>query len=192
MRYFKMLSVAAVALIAAMALTATASATQLTTSGEAVYTGEIKAESISGSVVLHGLVDISCDSGGWGSVKQHGASTTVTGPVENWAFSNCNQDVTINKPGALEVHTDAFGNGIITSSGTEITVVITSTGVTCTYTTNETVIGTLTDTDATKGNAILDADSSKVPRTGGSFFCGSSGELTGTYKITTPSTLYVD
>lgn len=93
----------------------------------------------------------------------------------------------------MSLHFDeSTGNGIVTSSGAEVEVQVTSAGITCIYSTNNTQIGILTDSAATSGTATMHANSSAVPRTGGSFFCGSSGVLTGSYTITSPEALYFD
>ena len=62
--------------------------------------------------------------------------------------------------------------------------------MTCIYTTNNTDIGVLAGSKTE--NARAHVSSAQVPRTGGSALCGSTGTLTGQYKITTPSTLYGD
>lgn len=192
MRYVKMLGLMAVAAIAITALAATASATELTSSGSKVYTGKIEAQSEGGGVTLHGPASITCNSGGSGSVEKHGSSIPVSGPVESWAFTNCpnSMHAIIKKAGRLEVHPyEPAGDGTVTSTGAEVEVKDTNTGINCIYTTNETFLGVLTGNK--EGKATLHVDTQKVPRTGGSIFCGSSGELTGSYWVTGPEPLWV-
>jgi hypothetical protein len=114
----------------------------------------------------------------------------------------------------LEAHTDSTDPSggtfaILTSSGAEVTIVDTAFGVTCVFTTSNTEVGTVTNsthlqkthehataTDpkapATATTATIHVDTSKIPRTGGSIFCGSSGEWTGTYTVNTPDYLDYD
>lgn len=195
MKYVKMLGLLAVAAAAMMAFAATASATTLTSPAGVSYTGEIHAES-EGATTLDGPSDITCNNSTVsGHVEKHGAEVTASGKLTTLDFTNCNQHVTVKKAGELIAHTDdpkkADGNAILTSVGAEVEVVITGLGITCVYSTaaTGTVVGTLTG--STTKHATLDIDSSPIPRTGGSFFCGSSAEWTGNYTVTTPSTLYV-
>jgi len=155
----------------------------------ASYTGPIKAES-EGALELHGaFATVKC-----GSSTLEGAVETFTaskagGKVSSLTFGECNYPVTVLKPGSLEIHAGGSTRGTVTSSGAEITIQ-TSVGD-CIFTTNGTDVGTLTDSTATGGNATLDINSASIPTSGGNFFCGSSGTWTGSYKVTTPSTLYV-
>jgi hypothetical protein len=193
MKYAKMLGLLAVAAAAFMALVGTASATTLTSPTGTTFTGSIHAVSENGHVKLHSpLSTIECNSTVQGEVKTHGSGVTASGPITSLLFTECTNEntVTVKKAGTLEVHWTSGYNGTLTSSGAEIEVYSHSFGGSCIYTTNATDIGTITGgTEAT-----LDIDSAAIPRTGGSlgFFCGSSGEWTGNYKVTTPHTLYVD
>jgi hypothetical protein len=188
MKYVKMLGLLAVAAAALMAFVGTASATTITSSAGATPT--IEAESTNGK--LHGaFITVECSkSTVKGAVEQHGAGVTAKGNISNLTFTGCNYATTVIKAGSLEVHgTSTTGNGTLTSTGAEIKI-HTSVGE-CIFTTSATDIGTLTGSNVTKGNAVLDIASSSIPRTGGSFFCGSSGTWTGTYTVTAPSTLEV-
>jgi hypothetical protein len=184
-----------VAAIAAMALASSASATILTSPEGTTYTGELQAEAI-GALVVHNnsFSSYTCGtSTASGKVEAHGASTTVSGLLASWTLGNCNKEVKVLKLGKIEIHTEkesSNGNGIVTASGTEVTIFDGSTD--CIYTTNNTYLGVLTGSNTTGGNAKLLISSAAVPRTGGSVFCGTSGTLTGEYKITSPSTLYID
>lgn len=195
MRYIKMLGLAAVAVIAMMAVAATASATTLTSPTGTTYTTTVEAEDEGGGVTLHGTGQITCASGGWGTIEQHGSSSIVSGTVNEWEFSNCpnSMHATVLKPGKLEVLTGESANiGTVTSTGAEVQVTDTNVGITCIYTTNTTDIGRLTDSHKTSSTATLEIQTQSVPRTGGSIFCGTSGSLTGNYVITTPDALYID
>jgi hypothetical protein len=104
-------------------------------------------------------------------------------------FGECgNNHVTVKNPGTLEVHAvSPTGNGTLTSSGAEVSINVTALGLTCVFTTNNTHIGTVT----TGEHATMHIDSAAIPRTGGSIFCGSSGEWTGSYKVTHPTNLSI-
>lgn len=191
MRYIKMLGLVAVAAAAMLAFAAAASATTIMSSGSP-YTGKIAAEILGGGVQLHGVETFTCQTSvGEGTVEEHGSSITAKGKVSGWDLTDCNSnvDLAVFKTGELEVHATSKGNATVTSSGVEIQVTNTSMGLTCIFTTTNTHIGTLKGNES--NNARLELESAEVPRTGGSIFCGSSGEITGEYEITTPSSLYV-
>lgn len=184
MKYVKMLGLLAVAAAALMAFAATASATTLTSPAGTTYTSTIKASA--GETTLHGVVTITCKSSATeGSVEQHGTNVTAGGKIKSLTFAECGENhVTVKNAGSLEVHS----SGRLTSTGAEISINVTSLGLTCVFTTNATDVGEVTSGTTAK----LDIDSVKIPRTGGSIFCGSSGEWTGSYTVTTPDTLIVD
>ena len=193
MKYMKMLGLLAVAAAALMAFAATASATTVTSNGSS-YTGTIEAES-EGATTLDGVADITCNNSTVkGSIASHGDTVTAEGPIEEekLTFTSCNQHVTVESEGSLIAHATSNGNGTLTSNGAAVVVVITSLGLTCEFTTSNTDIGTLTGSKTTGGHATLDIESSAIPRTGGSFFCGSSAKWTGSYTVTAPSSLNLD
>lgn len=174
----------------AVALTAFPGSASATYVGStAGWTPTIHASS-EGATTLHGVVDITCsESTVEGAVESHGAGVTVSGNISNLTFSKCvNNHVTVLKAGSLEIHTAGGVNGTVTSSGTEISVQVTSLGITCVFTTNGTHAGTLTG----GAPATLHIDSASITRTGGSIFCGSSAEWTGSYIVDSPSGLWVD
>jgi hypothetical protein len=186
MKYVKMLGLLAVAAAALMAFAGTASATSVTSSAGSTPT--IHAES-EGATTLHGVVDITCQkSTVGGAVESHGSGVTVKGNIGTLTFTECgNNHVTVKNKGSLEVHgTATTGNGTLTSSGAEISIQVTSLGITCVFTTSNTHIGTYAASTST-----MTIDSASIPRTGGSVFCGSSGEWTGSYKLTSPSGLEI-
>jgi hypothetical protein len=190
MKHVKMLGLLAVAAAALMAFAGTASATTLTSPAGTAYTSTIKATSTHSS--LHGsFISVTCThSAVEGKVETHGAGVTAGGKISSLSFGGCNYAVTVKKTGSLEVHyaNSGGGTGTVTSTGAEIAI-HTSIGE-CIFTTSATDIGYLVG--STTKHATLEIGSAAIPRTGGSFFCGSSGEWTGDYTVTTPSTLYVD
>ena len=185
MKYVKMLGLLAVAAAALMAFAGTASATISSSTGE---TPTIEATGV--NTALDGaFTTVTCShSAVKGTVNAHTA-TTASGPISTLDFTGCNYPVTVTTPGSLEVTTVApTGNGTLTSSNASVSI-HTSVG-TCVFTTNKTHIGTVTGSITTGGNAVLDI-TGKIPRTGGNFLCGSSGQWTGSYTITHPSTFNV-
>ena len=182
MRYVKRLGLLAAAAAAMMAFAGVASATTLTSPAGTTYTSTIKLTSTNSQ--LHGsFVSVSCTHSTMeGKVEKHGSGITVgfRGSVN---FSGCNYPVTVRLGGSFEMH-GFFSR--FTWTGGEFSI-HTSIGE-CIFTTNGTDIGQFTGGTPAK----LDIDSVAIPRTGGSFFCGSSGEWTGSYTFTTPGTLLVD
>ena len=198
MRYIKMLSLAAVAAAALMAFVGagTASATELYSSGGTLGSGTtVHAELEAGTeaILEAGFGTINCDkSSVQGKTSTAGSSSsTVSGPVSVLAFSECTGDtVTVLKTGSLEIHHIAgTHNGTLTSSGAEVTVINHDTGGThCIYKTENTDIGTLTG--STTKDAILHADATLI-RVPTSFLCASEATWKATYKITSPTPLWV-
>ena len=182
------------------ALTGPASATVVTSPSGTPYTSTIKAAS-EGTTTLHNSslgVSVSCKkSTVEGKVESHGTGVTVKGNVSSLTFGECGADtVTVLKTGSLEIHEGQGGNhidGTLTSVGAEITIKNGATGVSCTYTTGTgTDIGTLTGSGTTGKTATLDIESATIPRTGDSILCGSKGQWTGSYVVSTPDVLNVE
>jgi hypothetical protein len=133
------------------------------------------------------VVDVTCqESDAEGVVESHGAGVTASGSFRTFRFRVCgNNHVTVTNYGLFQFHAlPTTGNFTVTSAGISISISVTSLGLTCVFTTNNTHIGTYVE--ATSTTTI---DSASLPRTGGSIFCGSSGEWTGSYKVTSPSGL---
>lgn len=204
MKYIKLLGLLAVAAAALTAFAATASATTITSPTGTVYTGNITAES-SNTSLDGSFVTVSCPASHVeAKVEQHGAGVTVKGKILKLSFGpGCvNGTPTVKTLGSLELHavnsagetcTAGAGDtctGTLTSNGT-VVVVHTSVGE-CGFETNGTHIGTLTPTPDTKGTAVLDINSSKIPRVSGNFLCGSSATWTGNYTVSTPMELWID
>lgn len=193
MKHLKML-IPAFAVAIALLAPVTASATQLTSPAGTLYTGTIHAAS-EFSMSWHGpYATIKCNKSTIsGTVESHSSVTTAIVKLSSVSFTECSFPFKVVKPGTLEIHTDDSavndGNGTITWSGMELTYETSIAN--CLFTTNNTDIGTLTGSDT--GNAKWDIPpNTAIPRTGHSVFCGSSSTLTGSYSITTPSTLTVD
>jgi hypothetical protein len=182
MKHVKTLGLLAVTATALLAFTGVASASTVK-SGGANYTSTIAATST--NFQLHGsFVTVSCTTSHLkGNIESHGAAITTFSATSSFSLTGCNYTVTVKKAGNVTFHTTTTPNATLTWSGGEMEIHTSIGG--CVFTTNNTPIGTLTGGTGAK----LDIDSSAIPRTGGSFFCGSSGEMTGNYTFSTPSNL---
>jgi hypothetical protein len=182
MNNLKTLGTAVLAIAALLALAGPAAATNLTSPKGTTYTGTVKAEA--GTIEVHGpFTTVACTkSTAEAKIENHGASITVSGKVSGLTFTGCNFPVKVLKYGSVEGHT----GGTVTSSGAEITVETSIAN--CLFVTESTDVGS-----GTGGTpARLDINSAGIPRTGHSFFCGSSATATGSYTVTTPGTLFLD
>ncbi|HEX6601816.1 MAG TPA: hypothetical protein VF030_04180 [Solirubrobacterales bacterium] len=193
MGYLKQAGLLLIAMAAAMAFSAPALATVATSPAGTAYTGKLKGES-EGHVQLTGPLGINVQCAGFieGSIESHGASVTGKGKGEQWEYSNCTNGYSLERlsTGTIEVHALGNGLGTVTSSGTAGRV-ITPLGFNCVYETNNTDLGTVTDSSVTGGKATIHLNAA-LPRTGGSAFCGSTGEFSGSGVITIPSSIFID
>jgi len=210
MKYVKTLGLAAVAAVALLAFVASsASATVLckvntetemcSEANEYGSNQEIHAVLTAGKVVklATAFKTLECKKStikgkiaeGWtGSTTQ-----TVTGPVEVLTLGECNCEFIVLKTGTFEIHADPVNgvdtdNGVLTSSGTEITESCSTIfgKVHCILVTEATTLGTLTG-----GNpAEIDANAN-MPRKPTDELCAGEAKLTAEYEITTPKPLYV-
>lgn len=200
MKHLKLFGLTVIAVVSLMSFAAPASAAWLTSPTGTTYTSLFTATSHSPIELDGTFVTVKCSHAHLeGHVVGHSPEfgKPVVINLTTHSFTGCNYSVTVAKAGTLLIHaigpptgSEVEHTGTVTSTGTEMSV-HTSVG-TCVFTTSSTDIGTLTGTDDTKGHATIDVNAEKLPRTGGSFLCGSSGTLTGGYTITTPSTLWVD
>lgn len=153
--------------------------TALTSPEETPYTGALAAAS-EGHLTIHGSfgVKANCESSLEAEVAGHGEQ--VVAPVSSFSLTGCtnNYDFTLQETGTLTID----GEGTVRSDGLAFIVDATGLGITCGYTTAETKLGVLTDSQATETTATLDLEAS-LPRTHGSFLCGSAGTLTGSYVL---------
>lgn len=193
MKHLKMFLIAAATMATAMAFASTASATSATSPAGTTYTGTL-AGSSEGNVVWHtSLFKFECNFSMEGKIEVHGVGVTGQGKATNYTYKECNSNITITtlKPGTLEIHSSGKGQGTITSTGTEGKAVLHSFGVECIYSTNNTDLGVVTDSSVTGGKATLDL-SATIPRTGGSFLCGSTASLTAAAVVNTPEKIFID
>ncbi len=175
------LSGAILAVIAVLAFAGTGSAATFTSPEGTTYTGSLVATSTN-SKLEGAFVAVECSHSELkASVEQHG-SVNAGGNVSSLTFTGCNYTTHILNAGTVT----SDSTGTLWSTGGKITVQ-TSVGH-CIFTTNNTDIGNLVE----GSGGVLALSSSKIPRTGGNFLCGSSGTWTGSYDLTTPNDLWVD
>jgi hypothetical protein len=187
MKCLKSIGLLAIVAAAVMTSAGTASATSLTSSGGETPT---VTETSTNTKLDGSFVTIECehtyvhkqalDHGFWGT------GIRVKWRIDTLHTTGCNYQVTVNQRGTMETDsTSTTGNGTETSTGMSISI-HTSVGA-CIFTTNGTDIGTLDGGTP----AVRYVNSAKLPRTGGNFLCGSSATMTGTFTVTSPSTLEV-
>jgi hypothetical protein len=195
MKLVKKLTLGAVGVALFLAFAAPASATQVTAPSGTLYTGSLAMGS-EGSITIHGVTDVTCNGSAiGGSISSHGAGVTAKGSITGLVFADCNQHVSILSLGSFELHsTGGWGNATYTWSGAKITVEFTTIfgNVHCVFGTSNTDIGLLTTAVYDTGHGHLDVDSAPISTTEGSFLCGSSAELTGSYKVATPTGIRID
>jgi len=199
MKYLKMFGLAALA-AALMAFFAvgTASATVLEKeAGKPLPAGTLITAESEGKTELHppfGSINCTKSHVGGKTLNEGGAGVDVEGTVEALSFSECNATVTPLKVngdyGNLRIASNGNGNGTLYGTNQEVTVVYL--GLHCIFKTNNTKLGTVTGSTSATTDATLDIEAT-IPRTSGSSgaFCGSEAQWTGSYKVTTPTPLYV-
>jgi len=201
MKFTKTLVLLGVAAIAAMALSATASATVFTdNNGHQFPEGTVGKSTNVGEVILDGTINIKCKRSLLeGQLESTGSSTeTPEGTDTALTLEECGTNtVLVLGGGIVEVHTDeasANGNGILTSTGMEVTALthnILGT-VHCIYVTNETLLGTLDGSVKTGGRATYTLASAAIEQKATDFGCGQNAEMTAEYQVNNPSYVDVD
>lgn len=185
MKSRKMLGHFTIAAATLMVFAGTASASALTSPAGAPMAIGATLETTASNIEYHGpFTSVSCKHAVVKSkITQNGTKTTTDAGGENTAlyFTDCSSNMTTPKKlGTFEINK----SGEVFWTGLEFAT-HTSTGE-CVFSTNNTKIGTLTGGTA----AVLDITAT-IPRTGGSFFCGSSAQWTGNYSILSPAYLAV-
>jgi hypothetical protein len=174
-----------------MAFAGIASAAPVLTSPAGIeYTGEIHATMEKGTSALMkaGIEDTCTETTVKGKVSLNN-STEAEGPASvisnGSAATPCTQDMSTIQTGSLTIN----DKGEVFAKENRIEIKITSLGIACFYgaETGSVKIGTLTGGSPAK----LDVSTTSLQREAGSntFFCASAGTWTGTYVVTTPSTL---
>ncbi|HEY6729759.1 MAG TPA: hypothetical protein VI039_01915 [Solirubrobacterales bacterium] len=175
-------------------ISAPASATTATAPGGTAYTGTIATEAES-SITFHGQTrGFTCVSSKFdGSIESHGAGVTAKVPLNSLSFNECDaSSLSVIKTGTLEIHA-VDGYGTVTSSGAEFTVEL-QYGFSkyhCVLATSSTDIGTTANPSSSSEHAVIKLEG-QIPVKEGSGFCGSSFQITGSYRITTPTGLRFD
>jgi hypothetical protein len=130
--------------------------------------------------------------------NEGGAGLTVKTKNTSLTFEECNGDtVTVLAAGTFEIHSKAgkLGNdGTLTSSGTEITILIHDVilgTIHCIYATSNTDLGTITSS-RNNGNATatIDLSSAEIAEKFTDFACPERITWTGNYEI--DATMYLD
>lgn len=123
-----------------------------------------------------------------GNVESHGASVPGVVKLSDLNFSTCNWITETKKTGVLEIHS----NGVVTSTGAEVVFFTPWMEGTfeCKYITKNTELGTVLGSNS--AHADIELESATLLRSGFSLACPNTVVMTGTYTITTPSTLLVD
>ncbi|HEU4463335.1 MAG TPA: hypothetical protein VFR75_12170 [Solirubrobacterales bacterium] len=197
MKYVKMLGLLAVAAAALMAVTATASATSLTSGGVKLGVGtEIHAVNENGHVTLaNPIANISCSSTTKGEITNAGGEgAAVVGTLSDLTFTGCTNSwhVTAVTGGTLSLNWKATSEASLTSSGAKVDT--TRFGVTCVYETAGTPVGTVTDSNKTKATATLDISASIPINTAeSSSLCGTgNAKWEGSYVADIPDSIVID
>ncbi len=162
------------------------SGTTITSPTGTVATPAIKAESEGHVGIDHPLVTIQCQWALEGTVESHEGNAVV--PLSSLTTSGCTDSwhATTVTPGKLEVITTSGYSGTIRWTGG--TVELTRLGTTCRYKSENTDIGTLTG-----GTPATIHIEGKLLPDGGSPLCGEEAyPLTGSIKVTSPTSLFVD
>jgi hypothetical protein len=192
----KQLGLLAVLFVSWMTIAGPAAATTVTAPSGTAYTGSFALLN-EGNMTIDGFANVYCSSSVLGgSIESHGSSVTAKAALGFLGFAGCFADsVNVLKNGSLEFHATSGGNSTVTSSGAEVTTEVplgVFGTVHCIFATNNTDLGVLTAAANNESHATLNVDSSAIPIKAGSFLCGSSVELTGSYKVTTPTGFRVD
>ncbi len=204
MKYLKMLGLAAVAAMALMAFmgASAASATQMDkvtatgivpiVVGDTLHATQDAGTTINLTDTAGNPIDTCKESTVHGLITDAGSpTTTVKGSINSLTWGGCTQTTTTLANGELEVHTIAgTDNGTITSIGSLVTINVF--GVSCRYGTGGGVdIGTLTGKTSSTEHATMDINAILNEQEPKQFLCPDTGKWVGTYKVTTPTGLYV-
>lgn len=195
MRHPRIGSPLVIAAFAALIFASSSAATVVTSPSGTAYTGVIKASN-EGAVTIHGVVDITCNNATLeGTISSHGSGVTAKGPISSSTLTECNQHLVLISNGTFEYHTVTGGASTITSTGRTYTFIATTIfgNVHCSFMTLNSHYGVMTPGSPMGGTATFHTEG-VIPIEPGSsdFLCGSSVEVTGRYKVTTPSSLSFD
>jgi hypothetical protein len=158
----------------------------LTSPANTEYTGEINATASSSLLLEMGFQSVTCTaSSAKGKVESHTA-TTAGGKISSLSFSACGgTTVDVITNGSLSISSNGDGTGAVSGSGTQVTISIL--GTSCVYGTTGTLLGTLTG-----GTPATMKIKASLPKISGGFSCASPAFWSGSYTVTSPSTLLID
>lgn len=192
MKHLKKLGLAVVLGAASLTTFAGSAFADSFTSSGSIYTGEIVATSTN-PVLIGKFTTVKCTHSEFKTnVEEHGGGwEDAGGLLTHLTFTECNYVVTVENKGGMDVDAEGAGSGNFDLFSTKFSV-HTSVG-TCIFTANSALGGGTAMGNFTGNywsNAVIDLEG-EIPRTGGNFFCGSSGILGGIYKVTKPSNLAI-
>ncbi|HET9593403.1 MAG TPA: hypothetical protein VFP17_10855 [Solirubrobacterales bacterium] len=188
MKHLKILGLLVMTAASLMAFAGSSSAAPVltTSAGGTDYTGEIQAtlEKGTSSTFKAGIEDTCTESTTNGTANTNN-TTHIVWTTVTFIFGGCSQHTLVITSGSVTID----DSGQVFFSSTRIRIIITSLGITCYYgaETGSVKIGTFTGGTPAK----LDVNTTTLQRESGSntFFCASAGTWTGSYVVTTPSTL---
>jgi hypothetical protein len=188
MRHLKILGLLATAAVASLAFAATALADSVTSPTANTYTGDITAVSEGHSITHNPIANVECASTFTFKVEAHPAGGKVSGAVSHMQTGPCTNSwhVTVVTAGTMSIEHLSGYDGDLYSSG--MTIEKTRFGITCRYATSTTTIGIITG-----GAPATIHVNGTLPFHSGSGLCGAAAtRMTGSYTVTSPSSLYVD
>lgn len=113
------------------------------------------------------------------------SGTSISSNIESLTWGGCSQTTDTIKNGSVSITWTSGSNGSVSSSGSEVTLVVF--GVSCTYGTGEgTTLGTLKG-----GEEPVLTISAVVKKTAGSFVCPGNATWTAEYVVTEPHALFM-
>jgi len=196
MKHVKMLGLLVMAAASLMAFASSASAAgTLTSPAGTDYTGTIHATLEKGTSALlkAGIEDTCTTSTAHGTVtlnttEAEGSFTAGTGLTFGTEATPCTQDTKTITPGKLTVNSA----GEVFTKESRVEVKVTGLGISCFYgaETGSVKIGTFdggTPAKLTVNTTVLQRESGSS-----TFFCAEKGTWTGTYVVTTPTTLLLN
>jgi len=206
MKNLKKLGLLAVAAAALMAFAGTSAAHELTSpAAKKVEKGKSILAASKEQTTFSGVANVTCQQSlfEFEITEDGGKSLPVGGPVSRLVFAECgeNADLKVKKTGNLQVTTrfaEFDGDGKLWSAALEITIEFTALGLSCAYTTEKGGIATYlgwirgSKSRPPENETATVTIEAELPRTGHSFFCGSTIEWKGAYLVETPDYLDVD
>lgn len=192
MKHVKMLGLLVMAAASLMAFASSASAATLTSPAGTEYTGEITSSLEKGSsALLKAGIEDTCTSSTTAGTVTTNTSTEASGALSSLTFGGCTQDTVVKNAGSLKINSA----GEVFTSGSRVEVTVTSIfgNITCFYgaeTGSSVKIGTFVGGTPAK----LNVSTTSLQRLSGSntSLCAEKGTWTGTYVVTSPSTLLLN